>query len=176
MVRRLAGPVKKGFHRVAWDLRFPATHALEVKAEEDDDQPIGVMAAPGDYTVSLAKQVDGVVTDLSKPVPFKVERMRKGVLDGADPRETAAFWQQLAQLQRSTTAASLVIEKTLTKVDVLQTALSRTPAAPGGLDKQLHQLKQALLELDEQLNGNRSKRQVGETKNPTILFLEVNSP
>ncbi|NIN34209.1 MAG: hypothetical protein GTO60_03540, partial [Gammaproteobacteria bacterium] len=34
----------------------------------------------------------------------------------------------------------------------------------------MHQLKQALLELDGKLNGNRSKQQVGEKDNPTINY------
>ena len=50
----------------------------------------------------------------------------------------------------------------------MQIALSRAPAAPGDLDKQLFQLKQALLELDGKLFGNRSKQQVGEKTKPTI--------
>jgi len=172
VVRRIEGPVKKGFHRVAWDLRFPATIAIDDEGvtDDDDEEPTGVMAAPGEYTVTLSKQMDGAITDLSEPMPFKVERMRKGALDSVDPEDTAAFWQQIANLQRATTAASSALNSALKKVDNLQTALSRTPAVPGNLDRELHQLKQGLLELDEQLNGNRSKKQVGEKNNPTINY------
>jgi photosystem II stability/assembly factor-like uncharacterized protein len=168
VVRRIEGPGKKGFHRVAWDLRFPATQAIDDREREDGREPTGVMAAPGEYTVILSKQVDGIVTNLSEPMMFQVERMRKGALEGADPEETAAFWQEIAGLQRGTTAASLALRNALKKVDVLQKALSRTPEAPGTLDTRLHDLRQKLLILDEQLNGNRSKRQVGEKNNPTI--------
>ena len=45
-----------------------------------------------------------------------------------------------------------------------------SPTSPGNLDRDLHELKQALLELDGKLNGNRSKRQVGEKNNPTINY------
>jgi hypothetical protein len=126
------------------------------------------MAAPGDYTVTLSQQVDGVVTDLSGPVPFKVERMREGALEGADPEAVAAFWQRCAKLQRATSATSMILNKTLTRVDAMQVALARTPAAPGELDKQLYDLKHTLLELDEQMNGNRAKREIGEKNPPTI--------
>lgn len=168
VVRRIDGAIKKGFHRVAWDLRFPATSAIGVQGDFFSHEPTGVLAAPGDYTVTLSKQVDGQTTDLSEPMSFKVEQMRKGALEGVEPKVTAAFWQDIARLQRATTAASLALENALEKVDTLQTALSRTPAAPGNLDAELHQLRQALLELDGQLNGNRSKIQVGEKNNPTI--------
>ncbi|NIO00755.1 MAG: glycosyl hydrolase [Candidatus Latescibacteria bacterium] len=168
VVRRIAGPTKKGFHRVAWDLHFPATNAIDYRGDLDAGNQVGVLAAPGEYTVTLSKQIDGTVTDLSKPLPFEVERMRRGALDGAEDKDVAAFWQQIAKLQRATTAASLVLENALKKVDAMRAALSRTPAAPGGLDGQLHELRQTLLEFDEQLNGNRSKRKVGEKINPTI--------
>jgi photosystem II stability/assembly factor-like uncharacterized protein len=168
VVRRIAGPTKKGFHRVAWDLRFPPVSAIDYRSESEAGNQVGVLAAPGDYTVTLSKQIDGIATDLAGPVPFEVERLRKGALEGSEAEDAAAFWQQIAELQRATTAASLVLKNALKKVDAMRTALSRTPAAPGDLDEQLHELRQTLLEFDEKLNGNRSKRQIGEKTNPTI--------
>jgi photosystem II stability/assembly factor-like uncharacterized protein len=168
VVRRVKGAAKKGFHRVAWDLRFPPVNAIDSDRASGGRDRGGVMAAPGDYTVTLSQQVDGVVTDLSGPVPFKVERMREGALEGADPEAVAAFWQRCAKLQRATSATSMILNKTLTRVDAMQVALARTPAAPGELDKQLYDLKHTLLELDEQMNGNRAKREIGEKNPPTI--------
>jgi hypothetical protein len=129
---------------------------------------IGAMVAPGDYTVRLSKQKDGIITDLSQPMPFKVERAYEGALAGADHREIAAFWRETEKLNKSTTGAQQVLRNALERVGLLQKALTRTPAPPGNLDSELHQLKQTLLALDEQLNGNRSKRQVGEKTKPTI--------
>jgi photosystem II stability/assembly factor-like uncharacterized protein len=168
VIRRIEGKNKKGFSRVAWDLTWPATDAIVTK-ENINGGFIGARVAPGEYTVTLSKQVDGIVTDLSEPMPFEVERMYKGALDGADPKVTAAFWRETELLNKSVTAASKVLEKTLYKVELMQKALSRTPAAPGYLDTELYQLRQDLLALDEKLNGNRSKREVGEKNNPTIV-------
>jgi photosystem II stability/assembly factor-like uncharacterized protein len=168
VVRRVMGSTKKGFHRVAWDLRFPAVSAIDYRGSSDEGNQSGALAAPGEYTVTLSKQIDGTITNLSEPVPFTVERLQKGALEGAEDEDVAAFWQKIARLQRATTAASLVLQNALKKVDAMQTALSRTAAAPGDLDKQLYQLRQTLLEFDEQLNGNRAKRNVHERINPTL--------
>jgi len=170
VVRRIKGPVTKGFHRVAWDLRFASTYVISEPPSGDDEELSGVLAAPGNYTVTLSKQVDGVITNLSEPMSFKVEQMRKGALTGASPAETAAFWQQIAQMQKDISAASLELNEALKKVEILKTALARTTTAPGDLDKQLFDTKQALLDLDEQLNGNRSKQQVGEKTKPNINY------
>jgi photosystem II stability/assembly factor-like uncharacterized protein len=169
IVRRIEGSPKKGFQRVAWDLRYPSRAAIVIKDGADDEEPQGAMAAPGEYTVTLSKQVDGVFTDLSDPLSFMVERMRQGSLEGSDPATTSTFWQEIAQLQRRTSAASKALQKTLKRIDHLKIVLSRTPSPPEELDTQLHHIRQALLELDAHLNGNRSKRQVGEKRNPTIL-------
>jgi hypothetical protein len=170
VVRRIKGPVTKGFHRVAWDLRFAATYVVSEPPRGDDEEPGGVMAAPGNYTVTLSKQMDGVITNLSEPMPLKVEQMRKSALTGASPVETAAFWQQIAQMQKDISAESLELNETIKKVEILKAALARSSAVPGDLDKQLYDTKQALLELDEQLNGNRSKQQVGEKTKPNINY------
>ncbi|MEJ2721315.1 MAG: glycosyl hydrolase, partial [bacterium] len=164
------GPVEKGFHRVAWDLRFPPTDAVgaDDASEDEGDYRRGVLAAPGAYTVTLSQEVDGTVTTLSEPVSFVVERLRAGALEGVGDENAAAFWRRVAELQRSASAASVVLSNTLERVDAMRVALSRTPAAPGDLDKQLYELRQTLLDFDERLNGNRSKRQIGEKVNPTI--------
>ena len=166
VVRRIEGANKKGFHRIAWDLRFPATDAIE--SARNITGYTGAMAAPGDYTVTLSKQVDGSVLDLSGPVSFQVERLYEGAIPGTDPQVASAFWKETERLNKSTTAASKVLAKALARVDLMQKALIRTPAAPGRLDSELHALKQSLLDLDEQLNGNRSKKEIGENTRPTI--------
>jgi hypothetical protein len=126
------------------------------------------MVAPGEYTVTLSKEIDGVITDLSEPMKFEVVRMYKGALDGADPQVTAAFWKETERLNKSVSAATKILNETIKKIELMESALKRTPAAPGNLDKQLYDLKQDLFTIDEQMNGNRSKNGVGEKSNPTV--------
>ncbi|KAB2962038.1 MAG: glycosyl hydrolase, partial [Thermoanaerobaculia bacterium] len=75
VVRRLTGPAGKGFHRVAWDLRYAPVEAVtepERKPSPWGEVPTGSLAAPGSYTVTLARRTDGAVTELAPPVPFEV--------------------------------------------------------------------------------------------------------
>jgi photosystem II stability/assembly factor-like uncharacterized protein len=167
VVRRIEAKNSKGFNRVAWDLRWPATNAILNKSDVKKDN-IGAMVAPGEYTVTLSKEVEGIATDLSVPMKFKVERMYKGALEGATPEVTAAFWKETERLNKSVSAATKTLNATLTKIDLMQKALERTPAAPGELDQQLYNLKKDLFIIDEKMNGNRSKNEVGEKNNPTI--------
>ena len=169
VVRRLEGPAEKGFHRVAWDLRYPAPDAI------DRDMPAsaggnsqGMMAAPGRYTVTLSQQVDGVVTLLSEPRSFEVVPMRRGALSGSPPREVAAFWRAFEETIRQSSAVQTVLSNAQRTATAMQFALARATAEPGDLDARLFQIKQDLQELDVELNGMSSKQQVGEKTRPTV--------
>jgi len=167
VVRRIEGKNSKGFNRVAWDLRWPATDAILNEADTGR-RYTGAMVAPAEYTVTLSKEVNGITTDLSEPMKFTVERMFKGALKGSEPEVTAAFWKETERLNKSVTAAAKVLSSTIKKIELMEKALERTPAAPGNLDKQLYDLKHGLFVIDEKMNGNRSKDEVGEKNNPTI--------
>jgi chromosome segregation ATPase len=126
------------------------------------------MAAPGTYTVSLFKEIDGVVTPLSEPVSFKVKQLQKGALEGSSPEETVAFWKDIQQMQGKISATSLDLNHALKKVNGMELALARTELQPGELDKALSELRQKVSEIEGRLNGNHSKNEIGEKNNPTI--------
>ena len=171
VVRRLPGGTKKGFHRVAWDLRRPPTQAIGSRApfeEEDGEGPRGVLAAPGSYTVSLARQVDGKTTELAGPVPFEVVRLRPGVLPGSDPRDTAAFLLRLAEVSRAASAATEATAQALKRVEALAQALARSRSLPDGLDADLHAVRQELHAIDEALVGNRARATVEDDGPHTV--------
>jgi photosystem II stability/assembly factor-like uncharacterized protein len=162
-VRRIEGKAEKGFHRVAWDLRLPAPQAIGSRSpfeEEDGREPRGVLAAPGTYTVSLAKQVDGKTTELAGPVRFEVARLRQGALPGADPGETAAFLARVADVSRASSAATQAVSQALKRAEALGTALDRSRSAPDGLDAELHAIRQELHAIEEALVGNRARATV----------------
>jgi photosystem II stability/assembly factor-like uncharacterized protein len=169
VVRRIKGTNQRGFHRIVWDLRYPATDAI-LNEEDMNKTHKGALVAPGNYTVSLSKQVDSITTNLSEPMPFEVVKMLQGALTGADPKVVAEFWKETERLNRSVSAASKFIDESLKRIVVMQEALNRTPAPTGNLNRELHDLKQELFDLDEQLTGNRSKMEIGEKYKPTIAF------
>jgi photosystem II stability/assembly factor-like uncharacterized protein len=172
VVRTLEGPAKAGFHRVAWDLRYPAKRVINVdnKKESSDPEidPRGFLSAPGVYTVSLLKKINGKVTSLSDPVEFEVKRLHTGALEGSSPEQTVAFYRKLEDLQKELSAASLSLKKTTSRVEAMQQALKQSENNPGKIDHELHLLRQRLYDLDQKLNGNFSKNEIGEKNSPTV--------
>ena len=166
IVRRLEGPAKKGFHRVNWDLRFPNTTTVFV-AEGQEDEPSGFLVAPGEYTVSLSRRAQGETVELVAPQPFTVERLR----DGALPPQADAqdFWDQVATLDRSVTAAGLSLTELETRVGHLKTAASRVRGGdPVALDNGWQAIRDEVNALSELLNGNPARNALFERTLPTV--------
>jgi len=170
IVRRVDGPTKKGFHRVAWDLRYPRANALELVEPPPPmwgGPPQGLMVAPGTFTVTLSSQVDGEVTELAEPRSFEVVPLRHGALEGADPATVAAFWREYESAVRVHTAMQLSLKKLLAQVDRMQVVLSHS-RADSALETRLHDVRGSILAVDEVLNGNRSRQEPGEKTRPII--------
>ena len=93
IVRRLTGPTSAGFHRVSWDLRWPAYRpvtAHETRRGGDEDEEFfagarsGPLALPGKYTVSLEKRDEQGTAELVAPTPFEVEPLNFATLSPPD--------------------------------------------------------------------------------------------
>jgi hypothetical protein len=168
VVRKLEGATSKGFHRIAWDLRYPSTRAISPNQGNSGWNPEGIMAAPGKYTVTLSKQIDGIITNLSEPIEFEVEQLRKGALQGSTPEETVAFWKEIAEMQGATSAASLSLQNAQKKVETMIKAVERAQNVPGNLETKLHNLKQEIIHIQIEFYGSQAKGKVGEIGNPTV--------
>ena len=169
-VRRVSGATKKGINRVAWDLRHPAPEALRLRSTSSSNgsEPAGLLAAPGTFSATLAKEVDGVITSLSSTVNFDVVPMREGTLKGSSPAEAAAFWRSYESSVRTSSAVDRALGIELTRVEAMKKSLSRATIAPGDFDERLKSLRMTLQGLEDKLYGNRAKRQVGEKTHPTV--------
>ncbi|MFH1176461.1 MAG: glycosyl hydrolase, partial [Acidobacteriota bacterium] len=171
VVRRLDGPAKAGFHRVAWDLRYPSTDAEGAKPEWEDDEESagsGFLAAPGSYTVTLSQRAGGVVTELAGPVAFEVVRMREGTLPGAKPEDVAAFLRRVAAANRAISGARAAMDAGFERLRTLRRVLQRSTVAPDSLDADVRGLEARLFEVEAALFGNRTMARSGEPAAPSV--------
>lgn len=166
-VREIACPASKGFNRVAWDLRGTSTNAININ-RVSKEPPAGLWAGPGTYTATLLKRADGLVTELSGPVTFQVEKLYDGALKGASKKELAEFWSYYGELKGAFSALKLALGDAQDKTNAMIAALKRTPDYPQNLYTDLHALKQSLYEIHDALNGQPSKREVGEKTRVSI--------
>ena len=170
VIRRISGPRKAGFHRIAWDLTYPAPNTIDLKGTTGNNSstPGNLLAAPGEYTAALYKQVNGQLTVLSDPQTFEVVPLYKGALDSADPAAAVAFYREYEAAYKNGSALQIEIRNALTKVDAMQKALDQSHADVGDLDQQLSQVRNSIQSLDSKFAGNRAMSQPGEKTNPTV--------
>lgn len=167
-IRRVPAEAKKGIHRVAWDLRYPHHDSLPI--EESYFGPSqGYLAAPGTYTATLTQRVRGETIALADPIEFEVVKMRDGALPGATPEEAAAYWQEVTRVERSVNGAISVIAATTERIELLKQALQLSVSAPSELDDELQAIESELFDVQELLQGNQSRGEIGEKEPHTIL-------
>ncbi len=168
-IRKIKGKIKSGFHRINWDLRYPAPYAIPLqKPANSFGNPKGFMAAPGTYNATLFKVVNGEATKLSESVSFVVKPLRKGFLEGGSISETTAFWRAYEKVVGDASALTIKMKKAMKRTKAMKKALQKVTENPGNLDKQLYNVKQRLEKLHIEVNGNQSKQQLGEKAKPTI--------
>lgn len=168
VVRRVEGTTKQGFNQVAWDLRYPAMGVVGEGGGFFSDEPEGMLVTPGQYTVAISQQHKGELTQLTEPKAFNVMPMRTAALKGAAYADVAAFWQELAGIQHQVAVTNKQLSEALKRTELMKKALKNSLAAHGELDQTLNDIVAELHSLDQQMNGNRSKQQVGEKTKVTI--------
>ena len=162
LVRRIEGPATAGFHRVAWDLRYPETSPWQREPEDENWlSTAGPLAAPGEYTVSLASKVMGQFTDLGQQQTFRVLPLRERGLNGAEPATMVAFSQELDNLRRDVAGAESAITELLIEIDAIKSAVARSRAAPD-LHHRAEAIRRDLLDLQLRLSGDPNRQLFNE--------------
>lgn len=175
VVRRLAGPRDRGLHRVAWDLRLPATTPVRLGRGDDDDgeddRPRpgrGPRALPGTYSVALVAIRNGVATRLTEARSFDVVPLELATLPVADRAAAFGFQRDVAEVRRAVRAAVSVLGETRARVEHLERAVQDTPGADAGWLSELSAIDDRLRALDVTLNGDRVLRDRDEASPPSV--------
>jgi hypothetical protein len=172
VVRRVSGPVTAGFHRVAWDLRYPPANPTDLEPPKTDDpfadRPLGPLAMPGSYRVTLARRVEGKLQDLGEPQPFRAVVLGAASLPGPDRAALLAFQKQTARLQRAVLGAVEAAEEAQKRIDHLKRALVDTPGADPALEDEARGLEERVKDLRIALEGDPTVRKRNEPSPPAV--------
>ncbi len=158
VVKRLDGAAAKGFHRVAWNMRYPAPDPVDLGPAEGrapwEDEPKGPMVLPGDYTVSLSKRVEGRMEDITEQKPFTLKPMFTGGLVTDNREELLTFQQKTASLYRAVMGTSRAAKEINNRIDHMIQAVVDTPLATEQQATALRALKSRMQDLKVGLSGD----------------------
>jgi photosystem II stability/assembly factor-like uncharacterized protein len=162
VVRHVEGPASAGFHRAAWDLRYPLLEPWKPEAGEPAYIPNqGVLAPPGIYTVSLGVRRDGRLEDLGQSASFAVEPISEHTLDPAEPAEVLAFNRRADELSRAVAGSVAAIDEALVRLGAMKSALARS-TAPAALHGEARDLESRAHALRRRLAGSETRNMMGD--------------
>jgi len=158
VIRHIEGPVEAGFHRIAWDLRYPAVDPWTPEEERSEyANPSGVLVAPGTYQVAMYQRVDGVLMDLRQSESFDVVSIREPTLPGSSQVERIAFSRQVDEMQRAVSGTIRSIDEVLPQLDAIKEAL-QSSTADMVLYAQANSIQQRINQARDRLSGNDTRR------------------
>lgn len=171
-IRRVPASVKAGFHRVAWDLRYPPPSPIELSEPEPDvfsPPPGGPLVVPGKYTARLYKRVDGVETALSEPQTFNVVPLYLSIMNESDRAQVLDFQRKAARLQRDIMGAQNATDEALTRVQYIRRALDQMEGADPALLAKVNAVDKKLRDLNDAIGGDPILRQRQEPAPPALI-------
>ena len=171
VVRRLNGPVGAGIQRMNWDLRYPAANLggpPPPDADSDFEPPSGSLVMPGRYKVSIAKRVDGAVTQLGTPQEFQVVVEGQESMSVSDRTALVDFQQKAARLQRAVSGATQAANALRPRLAAIKRAISETPTLTNQLQAEATSLDRRVADLLRALSGDNVARQRNMNSAPSI--------
>ncbi|MGB5447753.1 MAG: hypothetical protein WBM80_02395 [Woeseiaceae bacterium] len=158
IVRQIEGPVEAGFHRVSWNLRYPALDAWEPveEPEDEDEEGAGVLVVPGSYSVSMHKRVDGVLSDLGQRQSFEVVSIREPTLPGSTQEQRVVFESQIDELIRASGGTVSAIDEVIAELVAVKDVLGRS-TTDASLYEIANSIQQRMTMQRDRLRGNETR-------------------
>jgi photosystem II stability/assembly factor-like uncharacterized protein len=167
IVRRVKAKNKKGINRVSWDLSTEPTHTISDK--NVDNAGKGHMVGPGNYSARLFKKIEGNNIGIGENVSFEVKEFNNAALAGSTPKRVVEHWNTMSSLSAKTNDLATGIEDTKDAIKIMLTAYHRAPKSDETLHSELLDLRDQILDLEQQFRGSKARREVGEKNEyPTI--------
>jgi len=166
-VRKVPGQSSKGFHRVAWDLRYPTPAAVKLDTSKSS-KGSGLLVPPGDYEVQLFKEDEGVMTALSDKETFTVKRLYEGAIKNPMADQRDAFWKDYSDMVRVADAVTGSMDMLEKRVAALNQAYERTPNTTAQMALDVKSVTENFNELKLAVEGNPARNKIGEKNPPTM--------
>ena len=154
VVRQIEAAAEAGFHRAAWDLRYPAVQPWSPEEQDAYFGEGGVLVAPGRFTVSMGLRIDGAVSDTGQSQSFDVVSVRgEPVLPGGTQAERVVFESQAEELIRAGNGTVAAIDDIVAELDAVKETLERS-TADSSLYETANSIQQRLKTERDRLSNN----------------------
>lgn len=139
-VRRLYGKPSEGLSRKVWDLRYNGTNPVSHAGEKFDplrEGNSGMLAMPGNYSVTLSMYAAGETKVLAGPVQFKAKVLNNVTLPAPDRAALVAFQKEVSDIGRKVQGSETYAEELQGKLLAMLQAVHQTPSTSAQLENDL---------------------------------------
>ena len=161
VVRRVSASTGKGFHRVAWDMRYPALEPVNLTPPTGyippwGHPPKGPMALPGEYTATLMKRQLGKVETLSEPQAFTVKLLNNSPEIATDREALLTAQMRAGELYRKVMGALNTQGELKSRIDHVKQALVISVNSTEAQAQKIRALDDSLTNISVLLSGDRT--------------------
>jgi hypothetical protein len=171
IVNQVEGPAKAGFHRVAWNLRYPSVEPWTPPDPLADDEPqegVGVLVVPGQFTVEMQHRVDGDLEDIGQTQSFNVVSIRPDpVLPGSTQEQRVIFESRVKALMRAAQGSVSAIDAVIAELDAAKQTLDRSQT-DGSLYALANRIQQDIHDQRDRLAGNEMRDMYNDLPEMTV--------
>lgn len=172
IIRKLKTGLSKGVQRIVWDGRYPSLRPVSLRSSGFDNpfsnEDIGIMAMPGDYTVSLTRSINGNTEELVAPRQFTLKTLGGETLPATDRAALVAFQQEAHELQRALSGATQMMGDINNRLRHIEKAIYSTPTPSPDLVADFQALQNKMYQLQQDFYGDRLAGQLDKSTKTTL--------
>ncbi|MCK4748585.1 MAG: hypothetical protein KAT15_16145, partial [Bacteroidales bacterium] len=153
-IQKLTANAAKGIKRITWNLRYPSLRPVSTstakftpvakKSSGRRRGMTGMMAMPGNFSVSLSMVTRDGVKKLTEDVPFKAEALNLATLPAENRVELVAFQEKVTELASTMNAAENFAADLQKKVVLIKQTLHNTAGTSQNLMNKAFEIEQKL--------------------------------
>jgi photosystem II stability/assembly factor-like uncharacterized protein len=159
VIRQLRAGIQAGVQRIVWDGRYPFLQPVSLSRPAFDNPfanpDWGIMAMPGEYTVTMTQSVDGKMQDLAGPVTFRLLSLGGVTLPAEDRAALVSFQKEAADFQRITSAAGSALNEAGNRLRHIREAVFAASVPAAGLVAEWQKLNNQIAELRKAMYGDQ---------------------
>lgn len=168
LIRRIKGNGSKGFHRMAWDLRYPPLNVVGAGTEHVGDHS-ALPVAPGTYWVQLIIEDSSGLHALSEKRTFEVVPLYKqGSIQNPLAHMRDSFWRTYEHLAAEQSAFNRSRNQLEKQIKALGVSSAYIRTADTTIASAYRRLRDEFVQFDQLVEGSPSKNKIGEKTAPTL--------
>lgn len=172
IIRKLKTNVNKGVNRITWDGRFASVNPVSLTPPSFDnpfaDPDQGILAMPGEYTVSLSQFANGQFTELVPATKFNLQTLSGVTLPAPDPKALVQFQREAQELQRAVAGANNMLSDINNRLRFIRKATELVSVSHPDLAKDLKAIDDKVYKIRLAMYGDQSAARLDKPTKSTI--------